>query len=1327
MAATTLPQEMDPGSTDPTETQLMPSQVYQDYYQSKESSKNTGGNAASNGYQDAYTTGDTGYVDLAKTFDTGGNEDTARARSPPSFTPKDRAEETEGNEDSEDELALDDRTDQDLTTSPGHLSPLTPFIAGNKRDCDGNIVSPIRKTPAPDYTALFPDVRNRAAVGLSQVFEQTQADSSPPLQNDPRSDPIFERPSPDYPRIRQTRHRATTSSPTTLRKNKAQTSMAEPRCSYLPLNESQLQRERERQFTELVSISPQSDDDELAGDSERRCAEGRRKRKHMHVKAMREMAAIAAPATHKIDRRRKITASETIIGLMTTDKTKRDAIVISSDHAIPEVESSDPESVHDHDELTQAMKSSGPSHKSSTTRKRYFSVNQHKSARLCRPASSPLPAKSGSLSLSFHENNRPRDIPASPEPNSIGNDESKVLSVSRNVAVVNSQPDQSRAQPPRPVLPSSISSRDLVSQSQKQCLSRNLEMVPTATSVENIANTSSLPRPPTTPREYPRENRSEFVGSSPPILREPVIDGAQRNSQQGNISDTPVVRRYQNATLTKPHNEAHHTSSAAFEGHRKNENGRSQRHPNQTESHHVPETSPARSSGPNNNHTLDRYLSPKRTQGPCNELANNEAGPSNGSHSDSHIYDTAPNYQQISPIKKMGEIGTHSSPQTQDVFNFDVAIMDEESANSDATMLRADPSQHRPRKKLKGILRPSQARCESVKAMNALPRLGTPPAGHHRQDREHPAKAPESVRSRPNVDESDQLRPIRAANSKNSSSKATATGAKFPDLQIAETPQAGKDISKTRSRAIESVNEEIKINERKTPGEIHSTTQTTRAPQPPSIAISKLPEVPELFRSAVPNRVFARFNGARPAYYPATCLGLANKAGTAYKVRFEDGNVDLMGPGYLKALEIRVGDRLKIDLKGKRTIEYHVCDLKDKLATAGCRESDLKTDIHGHSTVVLEPRQNGRSSDNAKLDVNQRVEVPVSNVYLTKEMWSRFGDRPYEPLVGRGSSGLHCRTPSNVPSAPSTPSSRSRRFSKSHSVARWEKLSEKIGLFSGMAFAITFSDRDEDEKESVKDLISNNGGHVLDDGLRQLFDPVMSCDPVAPPGSPQTSKALAKTDNLQLAPFASDLGFAALIADTYSRRTKYLEALALDIPCLSKRWVVECVSRDAILAWGQYLLPAGKSFFIDGAIRSRTLPESSWAAAEEARLTDTICHRSQLLRGQNVILVTKDEARRKAYLFLTSALGAARVESVKHNTAAKALLDGKDGPMWHWVFVDDGIINDAMKVLTGPDGKKRKRNSANQANKKDVKDYKFKVASEELVIQSLIMGALMEP
>ena len=92
--------------------------------------------------------------------------------------------------------------------------PETPALAGHKRDSNGELVtssSTTKKTPG--FTQLFGVHNKDQMLSATQLFDQTQAPSSP-QPDGPRSDPVMTRPSPNiHNNIHMTSPTITLSSP----------------------------------------------------------------------------------------------------------------------------------------------------------------------------------------------------------------------------------------------------------------------------------------------------------------------------------------------------------------------------------------------------------------------------------------------------------------------------------------------------------------------------------------------------------------------------------------------------------------------------------------------------------------------------------------------------------------------------------------------------------------------------------------------------------------------------------------------------------------------------------------------------------------------------------------------------------------------------------------------------------------------------------------------------------------------------------------------------------------------------------------------------------
>ncbi|KAI6903159.1 hypothetical protein KC318_g5435, partial [Hortaea werneckii] len=587
-----------------------------------------------------------------------------------------------------------------------------------------------------------------------------------------------------------------------------------------------------------------------------------------------------------------------------------------------------------------------------------------------------------------------------------------------------------------------------------------------------------------------------------------------------------------------------------------------------------------------------------------------------------------------------------------------------------------------------------------------------------------------------------------------------------------------------------------------------------------------------------PQRIFALFKGQFNSFYPATHLSTSLDAKT-HRVRFEDQNLTSIDAHLTCPLDLRIGDLIKVDGKGWRKDVWVIVGFGGEAQTAADDESKglegVGCDVYGRTVMKVQKRSGG-SGGRASLSAaagagelkgeGQVFDVLVTNIYLTHSLWPAFAGRrlpraEQQPLDSRGTAG-RLGTPSAGLQTPDieTPGSRSRRggttskVAKRTSLLREESVSsfddvatKSGGIFSGMAFAISFGSN-ETEKSEVTRLIRRNGGMILETGFDELFE-IPDLDASGNDSTPfrrSTSKKKTSVDAdrevmddggdgdgegtkppplLRLKPQYHDLGFAALIADKHSRRAKYMQALALNLPTLSSRWVTDslasassaaaAVNPSPPLPWSTYLLAAGESAYLSGAIRSRLL--SPTYPASTARLRDIIAHRPLLLNDDGVLIVAPAAAtnsgaggaggksasqaweRRKAYAFLTLALGAGRVRRVAGLEEVRGLLreneQGEEGQGgWKWVYVDGDVGEASARVFGGSGAKgsssaaggkgKRKRDGSlgfngggggggssgekvgdGKAMAVASPDGRVKVVNDEFVVQSLILGALV--
>ncbi|KJX95933.1 hypothetical protein TI39_contig854g00001 [Zymoseptoria brevis] len=550
--------------------------------------------------------------------------------------------------------------------------------------------------------------------------------------------------------------------------------------------------------------------------------------------------------------------------------------------------------------------------------------------------------------------------------------------------------------------------------------------------------------------------------------------------------------------------------------------------------------------------------------------------------------------------------------------------------------------------------------------------------------------------------------------------------------------------------------------------------------------------------ASAPDRIWALFKGTYNHFYPATWLS-SSLDGQTYRIRFDDTTVTDIETQHVRRLELQVGDLLRVDNKGMRKLTYRVVGHGELAATKEVRA--LGTDDQGRASVrvVAKASRASTAGEDVEEDSAEAQDVPINQLYLTHSMWKAYKDRCFTPPNAVSTAGLPLQgrsrlsTPSSGVLTPATEgasptrslrgaanTASTKRGKLTHSHLRDTPLassSDALGnptqLFANMAFAITYVSS-EDEKSAVMDAIIRHGGTILEEGFAELFDIPDLSSSATTPSTSETDPTAHQT--LRLKPQSSSLRFVALIADRHSRRAKYMQALALGFPTLSGRWVMDCLDpnrnasiektgvKASVLPWERYMLPAGESSYLSGAIRSRTGgPVSS--DLEGGTLKGMIEARPRLLRDEGVLIVASPPSngvkesgpweRTKTFVFLTLAIGAGRVRRVDDLGSAAELLgrngvdDGKEG--WGWVYVA-GDVEESCDTLVGAassgqgkDGRRKRKRVVEDVGQKGehgrgrkmikdgctgkvlgVDDGRCRVVGDEFVIQSLILGGLVD-
>ncbi|KAL4894604.1 hypothetical protein BDV59DRAFT_200940 [Aspergillus ambiguus] len=1324
-----LSRKMSPAETAPSDTQVISQSVYDDVIrQNKEAA--TSCLDSNFEAQDTLATlheGDTGHIDLLAGFDNA-NPDAVNL------------------EDNDNE----DESSQKLgESSPLHYQPnlfpesqrfvsKTPATAVKHANVDGIAA----KTPSTvSRNPLAADVDSSGIMALSQVFKATQAPSSP-LVHGQNVDPLSDRPSPNLP-IQG--HPLVTAMSSPLH-NMAATfprDSSEPHLTYITMKESQAQRDRilrERMTRSAENIySEEQSDGEF--EKEPSFVERMRREKMINEEAAAQFAGLSAPPRPESHRgRQQATASS-------PEQPERQ-VWANGPSTVPEDETQGP----------PALPPGGTSEEETEQEEEIFP---------------PVPRSQENVSTEEDKENCDAQS-ATPVAAAADAHErlSQVLSASIGSQAQTGDSDQAEVD-------EIAGSQVLIVKDSQLSPSRNQEDEgepgdPHQTPKVGYQDlsTADLPKSPSpakqhrlrsTPPSTSHRSRVSFQLQDEDRVVRPRSGSA---SSQGSLNDFPEAQGTGETSAAVSSNSAIQNLLGPG-GRSENFDGRDnlssmpsrvaetpvRRHPHSSREEipgtSIPETSPNRLQNPEWCNLLNEEMDQEDDDLPPLYVTRDERGHprpsivSDGSSPMKHIFPSkilsSPSGRQR---RRLTEIAADASPQVgHGPFELDFNILTTEDREfRSAVAMSPIP----PRKRRRRNDRQYAIASDPVKPVTPHSKSHLPPLAANEQAEPRKEMTPVrslslfEKRSRPtrrersiwDVEDSPQLHRSR----KERVSRLGRPPSREPKPNHEPNAKPKKPRGRPRSKSVQSqpVVEvvirssqiESESEERQTPDVTEEQTMDVTEDVPVTEA-----SVLDAGFHSLENQILAPWTGMKRAYYPATCLGPRFGAQQSrYLVRFVDSDPVEVSVNSVKKLELRIGDAVKVDKPNVPKVTHIVRGFEDKLTPEEIAKGGTMTDVHGYSTLILGPKQPKTLPDGKLLGPESLVKVPISQIYMDTNMYNRLKDRDYAYSAPNAQTGGRVQTPSDRRTTPASPSTRLSR-----------SVRPLNGLFAGMVFAVSYGEND-DAKSRIVQMIHDNDGRILHDGFNELFDLPVSAAQVTPTKSPAPGST-GSHGQFRLSSGAEDVGFACLIADRHSRRPKYMQALALNLPCLSDRWIEDCVSQGRVVDWEMYLLPAGESSYLNGATKSRILPSYP---ANKAHLPDTIAARPNLLHGQSVLIVMgrskADEEKRKAYLFLTYALGAARVERVSDIKSVRAILDQQPktgSATWDWIYVDNDEKASAIAGLSGPgshkaqpvqNARKRKRGElADSIRGGDLgREPNFRIVGNEFVCQSLILGKLVD-
>jgi hypothetical protein len=258
-------------------------------------------------------------------------------------------------------------------------------------------------------------------------------------------------------------------------------------------------------------------------------------------------------------------------------------------------------------------------------------------------------------------------------------------------------------------------------------------------------------------------------------------------------------------------------------------------------------------------------------------------------------------------------------------------------------------------------------------------------------------------------------------------------------------------------------------------------------------------------------------------------------------VMYRDGAISETTLAYIRELELEVGDKVK--LEDEKKVVYEVVELVNKLGSG-----ERLAARNGYDHVKVK-----------QINSSKERQVPLDLLYMTTGQITAYQNRRQGRDTDMVGVPLRRAKTESVVSTHSTPKKDQVKIQKEIIAYNGS------GIFEGCVF--TISAMEGDDAKYWKSLICGNGGLILENGLRDLFE--------------------LDFDSLEMKWIGDDLlssklKFGGVLAKTCVRTSKYLEGLALGWPCLSYRFIEDSMEEGVMLPnWENYVLAAGLSEVLD--------------------------------------------------------------------------------------------------------------------------------------------------
>ncbi|KAM0792332.1 hypothetical protein ACM66B_005015 [Microbotryomycetes sp. NB124-2] len=363
--------------------------------------------------------------------------------------------------------------------------------------------------------------------------------------------------------------------------------------------------------------------------------------------------------------------------------------------------------------------------------------------------------------------------------------------------------------------------------------------------------------------------------------------------------------------------------------------------------------------------------------------------------------------------------------------------------------------------------------------------------------------------------------------------------------------------------------------------------------------------------------------------YPAT---IVSTSGGFARVRFEDGAVGKLRFTELRRCELRCGDLIHRtqDSEPTASTDFKVVRC-EKAGTGECTSGTLESD----DEIVARPVESALDEQDDDLARIKIMDICIRPAHVVLLDDRRITPREIAAFEGRAGPSVAKKLPLlDIPPAPEVDAA---------------PINKRSGLFARTAFLMT---NVVEDRQAIQASLADRGGSVVD--VEHFMRATVS----------------RKGQDVQVA-FAQqafkDVDTILLLADRPSTTPKYLIALALGIPCVCSKYILESVRENVRLDWRDFAMSSGTvqslGTWVVGA-QMRSINKSAFDLASLAVFRQNY----GLFRGRSVLVVksSKLAGEMRSVLTIIAAAGATKVDFVAKPEAAS------DATAYDNVILDDG-------------------------------------------------------